>query len=172
MSGKFTDALREEIIREFASRHGGVYSAPGFAREVLNCRKRGKRHRADAHFTASTEEAAFKCWVEEAREFARGIKITYIEQPPYSIGQIRIREVPLVISRLGGRPNAEGYKVYDHGYAPHRAELAEEGAAALKAWLGRYACVFGDAGIQDNEVESLIGRLIFAARGGHAQAAE
>ena len=77
MTKRLSRADRQEIIREFAMRHNGVFNPRLFRDEV---RERGPDHPAHPFFTWDEERAADRYQVEQAREFARGLKIKFSVQ--------------------------------------------------------------------------------------------
>ena len=155
---------RQEIIRGFASHHGGLYNPATFVDEV---RAVGKSHPAYGWFTWDRTKAAFEHQVWQAREFVVGLRVRFTIEEVGRSGKIRIvtREVPFAISPLEVRHAGGGYFVVDPDNPEHMEEHCRQAAVALTTWLSRYEAAITYAG------GSLVGtqktlRLLESATGG------
>lgn len=153
---KFTKAIREQIALDYASRNGGVFDPAGFASEV---QARGDQHPAWEFFTKGTEAAAMKCWIGEARDFVRDLRINVVVQEPVErTAQVRV-EYPAFFSPLANRSNKGGYRRTDPDNIDHIRELAAQAAKDLESWMNRYRAVIDRCGIDARSIEMVIGKL-------------
>jgi hypothetical protein len=164
---RFTRAMREEIVRDFTDRHGGEWIPAAFWDEVEACRRRGVPHPADDWFERDPDLAARAFWIEQAREFASGIRVVYFQREPPDVRHFTITEVegPLVISPMANRANGSSYHIFDLENPEHRQEWCGQAGVALKAWMEKYACVFDDVSVRRADIESLVARFNFVADG-------
>lgn len=133
---KFTKALRQQIVRDFALRHGG-FNAALFVEEV---RAAGPDHPAYEWFQWDDDKAASEYRIWQAREFARGIKVrASIEEISRTGIRVREIEMPLIISPVDGRRDGGGYFLSDPNDPEHMAEFCRQAAADLERWLRRYS---------------------------------
>lgn len=154
---RLSKQVRQQIVEDFARRHGGRFEPSTFLTEVQQL---GDQHPAHTWFEWDDEEAAQQHRVEQARDFARGLRVSFrIEE--VSMGRIAVRQqaVPLLLSPMGGRKTGGGYHVVDPDDPHHMAELSQEAASALRGWLGRYGAVLPYAGASAGVVEALILQL-------------
>jgi len=139
---KYTVALRQEIITEFSSRHGGQYDPALFFDEVSH---QGRQHRAHDWFTWNRAEAAREYNLWQARAFAQGVKVSFTVANVG--GGSFTMNAPMVISPMAGRQHGGGYTTLDPENEEHVAELSRQGAAALRSWLARYAFCLQHVGL-------------------------
>ena len=118
--------LRQEIIKDYAERHDGVYDAKGFFEEVRDI---GPDHPAYKWFTWDSEKAAFEYNVDEARRFARNLKVVFQIKNVHS-GNVTIK-TPFAHSPIASRRSGGGYRVTDLSNDEHYAELKRQAQAAL-----------------------------------------
>lgn len=141
----FTKELRQQIIEEFARRHGGQYDAALFLAEV---KKKGSSHPAYGWFEWDKATAANEYNLWQARAFAQGLRIKFEIQDIKRPGSVRVThaEMPLVISPMAGRSEGGGYLLTDPDNPEHMAELCHQAATALHHWLRRYGACAAHAG--------------------------
>lgn len=149
---------RERIVREHAKRNGGKFNPAVFRDEV---ERAGAEHPAYAWFTWDESEAARKHQIWEARMFAQGIKIQFTIE---TIGKDRVIEVremeaPLAISPMEERRHDGGYFVFNPKSKQHQAELCQQAARDLTAWLIRYNFALAHVGMDESSVRTIISRL-------------
>lgn len=142
---RFTKELRQEIVRDFCLRNGGVFDPAAFYAEV---EKEGKKHRAYEWFKWNDKEAARDHRVWQAREFAVGLRVVFKIEEVGRRGSIRVREVeaPLVISRMETRRDGGGYELFDPDEPDHVKELCRQAATDLRRWYSRYAVALSHIG--------------------------
>lgn len=144
---RFTKALRQRLVREFADRNGGIYDPKLFEQEVRNT---GPRHEAYEWFTWDEEDAALQHRLFQAREFAVGLKIVFTVE---EIGRNRKivvveRDMPFVLSPLDGRLNGGGYFLSDPTNEEHVKEHCRQAAASLRTWQARYGAAEAHVGLK------------------------
>ncbi|MEH3117124.1 MAG: hypothetical protein PGN25_05810 [Methylorubrum populi] len=163
-------AARQEIVREFAVRHNGHFNPKLFLEEV---RHKGKDHPAFGWFEWDRAAAALAYQVEQAREFARDLRVSFTVQVVNggrrSI-QVRETAMPLVLSPVEGRRSGGGYILTDENDPAHMTEHCRQAAMALRAWLSRYRSAAEHAGCALAPVEKLADDLEKAAPRGNAAA--
>jgi hypothetical protein len=143
---RFTKELRQRLVREFAERNGGIYDAKLFEREVRNA---GPAHEAYEWFTWDEETAALQYRIDQAREFAIGLKIVFTVE---EIGRNRKvvvveRDMPFAMSPLDGRLNGGGYYLTDPKNEDHVREHCRQAAASLRTWQARYSAAAASVGM-------------------------
>ena len=158
---RYTKALRQKIVREFAVRHNGIYNPARFVDEV---RRAGKKHPAHGWFTWDASKAAKAHWLQEARDFARDLRVVFtVEQvgrrKPLTVKQT---EMPMVISPMSGRHRGGGYVLVQSGSEEHIAEHCLQAAMALDSWLSRYASALAHIGESTATIVSLANKLRLA----------
>lgn len=101
----FTKAIREGIVKEFATRHNGVFNPALFLEEV---KSRGSRHPAFEWFEWDDGAAASAYRIEQARDFARDLKVSFRVEEITAPNQVRINrtEMPMVLPRWRGAKQA------------------------------------------------------------------
>jgi hypothetical protein len=158
---QFTRKDREAILHAFVVRHGGAFDPAAFVDEVEAA---GDAHPAYRWFEWDTEAAARQHRLEQARAFARGIKVVFRVED-IGGGTIRVRElmVPFLISPIDGRRDGGGYVETAAGGGLHLAEYCRQAARDLEAWARRYESAVVSSGSSLREVEQLIARLQDAA---------
>ena len=151
---RITSAERQRIINDIIERDG-FFSPRAFVEEVQATKG---RHPAWGWFTWDDETAAAEHRVEEARNFARGLRVKWgIEV--IDRGKIRVKsyEAPFIISPMQDRKSGGGYVVLN--MADNPGDFQDEAATALQAWLTRYGGAVIRAGISTKAVENLLARL-------------
>lgn len=142
---RYTKAMRERIVKDFAARNGGIFDAVLFEREV---RDTGPAHPAFDWFEWDDEKAALDYRIAQARNFARGLIIRFdVHEVHGGVMRIITREAPLVISPYGSRCDGGGYVITDPDNPAHMRELRFEAARALRWLMGRYSAALGEAGV-------------------------
>ena len=152
---QFTKALRQQIVREFAVRHNGTFNPSLFLDEV---RKVGASHPAHAWFDWNRDEAARKWQVEQAREFARDLRVTFKVEEIGRTKAVSVREsvMPLVMSPIAGRAQGGGYMLTNPDDPAHMAEHCAQAAMALRSWLNRYSAALSHAGSTPTAVMDIV----------------
>ena len=135
---RFTKTLRQQIIGDFAAEHGGLFVPSEFVEEV---RATGPDHPAYEWFTWDTEKAALEHQIWQAREFAKGLIITFSVETISRKGTIKVLEVeaPFALSPVFDRKDGGGYVITDPTDPEHMKELCYQAAIDLERWLRRYA---------------------------------
>lgn len=169
MAGRFTKEIRQKIVRDFATKHNGVYNPRLFLEEV---RRQGSAHPAFEWFEWDREAAAMEWQIEQARDFARGLVISFTveEIGPKKAVRIVERAMPMVLSPIDKRRDGGGYVLTDPENADHQAEHCRQAAQALAAWLTRYASALTFAGSSVKAIEDQV-KLLDAAVPKDAEAA-
>lgn len=142
---RFTKALRQQIVREFAVRHNGYFNPSLFLEEV---RANGPDHPAHEWFQWDDDKAAREHRLWQAREFAKDLKVTFEVEEVGRNKAIKIteQEAPMVISPGSGRNSGGGYFLTDPDNPEHMAEHCRQAAVALRSWLRRYESAVKYAG--------------------------
>ncbi len=160
---RFTKALRQQIVKDFAIKHNGVYNPTLFLEEV---RRTGPTHPAYDWFEWDRERAAAQYQVEQARNFARDLRVSFTVQVVNggrrSI-QVRETAMPLVLSPVDGRRSGGGYVLTDENDPSHMTEHCRQAAMALRAWLNRYRSAAGHVGTSVAPIEQIVEDLETAA---------
>lgn len=158
---KFTAAIRQEIIREFAIRHNGHWNPQLFIEEVTN---QGRKHPAFEWFEWDKAKAVREHHLWQAREFAQGLKISFTVEKVGRKGPMSVKQVtaPAVLSPVGNRRKGGGYVLTDPGNADHMAEHCRQAAASLSTWLARYSGAVEYAGGSTAAVEKVLSSLTSA----------
>jgi hypothetical protein len=161
---KFTRAIRQQIVKEFAEQNGGCFDAALFLAHV---REVGDAHPAWAWFEWDDDKAALEYRLDQARDFARGLKITFEIQEVHR-GKMRItqKSAPLVISPLQSRSNGGGYLVTDPNSPEHLEELRRQAAQSLRWFISRFEGV-----LDPRAMGALEGVLAGLQPADHAEAA-
>lgn len=167
MSACFTKAVRQDIVREFALRHNGQYDPVLFLKEV---QETGKGHPAYKWFEWDAAKAAHEFNLEQARAFARDLRVTFSVEEVRRNEPVSVRQVsmPLVQSPLEGRKKGGGYVLVDPENGEHKAEHCRQAASALRSWLNRYGAAVVHAGMTYTEIEEIASKLDKAASGAAA----
>lgn len=142
---RYSKARRQEIVREFAVRHNGQFNAALFLGEV---REAGEKHEAYAWFEWDADKAAQAYQLEQARDFARDLRVSFKVEEIAGKKGMRVREaaMPMVLSPLAGRNHGGGYYLTNTDDPAHMAEHCRQAAVALRAWIGRYEAALIAAG--------------------------
>lgn len=156
---RFTKALRQKIVQEFAVRHNGTYNPSLFVEEV---RRTGEAHPAYTWFEWDREKAALAYHVEQARDFARDLRVTFkVEVINGGKRSVKVREsaMPLVLSPMDGRKSGGGYILVNPDDPAYMAEHCGQAAQALRSWWSRYQAAAEHAGVAASEVNGMISQL-------------
>ena len=155
---QFTKELRQDIVREFAIRHNGQFNPTLFFEEV---RDKGKKHPAYNWFEWDAGKAALAFQIEQARNFARDLRVTFKVEEVNGSHSVRIRQtpMPMVLSPLGGRSKGGGYLLVDPDDPDHIEEHCRQAAKALSQWFNRYQAALSQSGVKPVEIEKIVGRL-------------
>lgn len=141
---RFTRALRQQIVADFAKQNGGWFDPALFLASV---RKAGEEHPAWDWFEWADEKAALEFRLDQARDFARGLTIRF-EVEEVHRGKLRIaeRSAPMILSPMDKRRDGGGYFVTDPASDAHMDELRRQAAQSLRWFLSRYEAVLGHVG--------------------------
>lgn len=155
---RFTKAVRQQIVRDFALRHNGQYNPGLFLEEV---RRTGPSHPAYQWFEWDTERAALNYQIEQAREFARDLRVTFKVEEVGRRGNITVRTVPMpmVLSPTDQRRGGGGYHLVDQNDPSHMVEHCRQALTTLKAWLARYEAALVFAGLSTAPVLKIVNAL-------------
>lgn len=151
----FTKQQRQEIVREFALRHNGHYNPKLFVEEV---ERTGEDHPAYGWFTWNDRNAADAFRLEQARDFARDLRITFKIEEVGRTTPVRVREteMPLAISPMNNRSKGGGYFITDPNDPGHMKEHCRQAAISLQSWLDRYQAALQYAGRRTSDIEKVI----------------
>src|SRR3954464_3800515 len=164
MKSRFTDDEREAILIDYCKRHNRSFDAEGFAAEVEST---GPKHPAYEAFTWDVDVGMHRLHVEEARNFSRGLKITWSETVISRSGAIKVtHSMPLLLSPPQQRQSGGGYVLADPDDPKHMGYLCDEGASALRAWVRRYEAALAHVGIPLKTLERIVHALEEAANPG------
>jgi hypothetical protein len=155
---RLSKAKRQEIVREFAIRHNGAFNPSLFLDEV---KRTGKDHPAYGWFEWNRDKAANAYQLEQAREFARDLRVSFTVE---TVGRrtpltVRVSEMPAVLSPMAGRQSGGGYVLVDPADPAHLAEHRLQAAAALRQWWARYEGAALASGIERAILDELIASL-------------
>lgn len=155
---RFTKELRQRLIREFAVRHNGTFNPTLFLEEV---ERTGEAHEAYAWFEWDDATAARRHRIEQAREFARDLKVTFTVEEVGRNQAITVRqlEAPFAVSPTDHRAKGGGYMLIEAENPGHLAEIAKQAASDLRAWARRYDAVLSLAGLSAEHVEKMASAL-------------
>jgi hypothetical protein len=158
MAGRISREQRQAIVRDFATRHNGVYNPKIFLEEV---KKAGADHPAYGWFEWDATKAAKQYRLWQAREFARDLRITFSVDEVGRNGTMTVRttEMPMVLSPTDGRQDGGGYFLTDPNNPDHMAEHCQQAGVALRAWINRYQAAIMHAGGSLRQIEDLAVRL-------------
>lgn len=170
---KFTKALRQRIIENFARSNNGWFDPVKFVDHV---RDTGPSHEAYAWFEWDDVAAAERHRVEQAREFARGLRVSFevIEEPTRKMHVTSTSEpllddrgkrerrgnLPGYHSPIKNRSQGGGYIKTDPDDPEHVANLVEEAAEMLRQFLDRHAWVLHKVGIEVEALEDVEKQLL------------
>lgn len=148
---RFTKALRQQIVQEFAEKNGGWFDPPAFVAAV---QKAGPKHPAFEWFEWDDRNAAHEFRLDQARDFARGLVVRF-EVRTMHRGSFRIveRTVPLALSPVGERRGGGGYYMTDPNDPEHMAELCRQAAQSLRWFISRYEGALAYAGASVGPLE-------------------
>lgn len=137
---RFTKALRQQIVEDFARQNNGWFDPKAF---VAHVRKAGADHPAFEWFTWDDEAAAEAHRLDQARDFARGLVVKFEVEEIRPRGKVTVvaREAPFAVSPQSTRKSGGGYYLTDPTDADHQAELRRQAATDLGWFLRRYASV-------------------------------
>lgn len=167
---RFTKEMRQQIVREFAEAHGGVFDAAAFLGEVNQV---GKSHPAYAWFEWSDRKAAREYRLDQARAFAQGLRIRFeVETIEHGAVKVVSRSMPLVISPINRRSAGGGYNLTDPNDPAHLAELSRQAAQQLRWFVERFQSALDFAEISADEITPFIARLDSASSVSLPEAAE
>lgn len=164
---------KQEIVRDYCLRNGGVYHPAGFFDEVTAA---GPTHEAWEYFQWEKERGWREHNIHLARMFVNGLRVRFIIEEVGRSGKIVTRETitPLVQSSINERRNNGGYVLLDPNDPAHIAEMARQAALALNAFCSRYELAVRKAGGSLAPIERLEGllRVLAGLDGDLAEAAE
>lgn len=137
---RFTRALRQQIVEDFARRNNGWFDPQAFLSHVRN---EGPDHPAFEWFTWDDKAAADAHRLEQARDFARGLVVKFEVEEVRPRGKVRVvtQEAPFAVSPAATRKSGGGYYLNDPKDTDHQAELRRQAATDLGWFLRRYASV-------------------------------
>ena len=160
MSLRFTKQDRQNIINDYLNETGRNSYVPS---EFIDWLQDNPSHKLyDYIFSDSEEEAAYKYRVHLARQFASGLKLTIevSKMPmPSKIENLKVVDVPSLISPINNRANGGGYVPVDVQDTDTMSELVLQAHQALKSWKGRYAGTCAILGINISEIDSILEEL-------------
>lgn len=153
-----TKERRQEIVSDFALRHGGAYDPAEFLAEVA---AQGSEHPAHGWFEWDGAKAAREYNIWQARVFASGLRVKFTVEEMGRSGKLTVREVemPMVLSAMDGRKNGGGYFVADHDNPEHMVEHCRQAATSLNSWVERYQSALLFAGVPLAGIEKMVKSL-------------
>lgn len=152
---RLTKEDRIKIVRAHARKHGGKFEPAVFVDEVESV---GESHPAYDEFDWNDSVAARKHRIWQARMFAQGIKVNFSVQQLGDNREMVIRETsaPLIFSPMQDRSEESGYLLFNEKNKSHIAELCDQAARDLNAWLTRYEYAMLHVGADVEAVKTLI----------------
>lgn len=130
-----TKEKRATIIADYTARHDGRYDPSGFFDEV----QEDPNHPARSWFVWDLEQGWLEANLERAGAFARGLTIERRQKVvDHGVVSITVSRIPLLHSPMADRSIGGGYIFTDPNNDRHMANLCQEGAATLTAWINRY----------------------------------
>lgn len=154
---KFTKALRQKIVKEFAEQNGGWFDPALFLATV---RETGEAHPAWEWFEWNDEKAALEHRLDQARDFARGLTIRFqIEEVHRGKMRITERSAPLLLSPKAKRGDGGGYYTTDPKNPEHMDELIRQAAQSMRWYLARYEAALGHVGADVRALEATLSLL-------------
>lgn len=158
---RFTKALRQQIVEEFSRRHNGRYNPSLFVAEV---QRKGPEHPAYEWFEWDRNKAALAYQVEQARDFARDLRVVFQVEEVGRSKPIRVATaMPMVLSPIADRSHGGGYVLTDPDDPAHMAEHCRQAAQALRSWFGRYEAALRHAGANHEAINLMVQQLEAAA---------
>ncbi len=154
---RFTKALRQQIVRDFATQNGGWFDPAAFLASVREC---GPEHPAWSWFEWDDANAANEFRIDQARDFARGLVVRFEVQTLHR-GSFKIVEAsaPLALSPVSSRKGGGGYFITDGNDPDHIDELCRQAAGHLRWFVSRYEAALLHAGIQPSSFEKAQAQL-------------
>lgn len=151
---RLSKSERQDIVRDFASRHDGVYDPATFVAEVAA----DDDHAARDWFTWNKDKAALEYQVWQAREFVVGLKIRFTVEEVRRSGKMKIvvREMPFAISPVQNHGDGGGYFVVDPENPEHMAEHCRQAAVSLQRWINRFDGALSHLGGSVSNMEKTI----------------
>lgn len=167
---RFTKEERQQIVRDFAESHGGVFDAGAFLSEVNQV---GAGHPAYEWFEWDERTAAREHRLGQARAFAQGLRIRF-EVQTVDRGSVKVvsRTMPLVISPVSGRSKGGGYNLTDPEDPSHLVELTRQAAQQMRWFIERFQAAITFAGIADGDLAEVLTKLEIASSASLPEAAE
>lgn len=155
---RFTKDVRQQIVREFALRHNGIFNPTLFLEEV---RETGAEHPAYEWFEWDASKAALAYQVEQARNFARDLRVVFTVEEVGRQSSVTVRQVemPMVLSPIAGRSKGGGYVIVDPEDAEHMQEHCRQAAVALRAWMDRYQAALTHCGRSQDDFGEILRSL-------------
>lgn len=134
---KFTKETRQRILREYLEATGReIFDPADFVNYVRDV---GPSHEAFDWFTWEDQIAAGQYRIDQARDFARGLKIRYVIQNevagPFNVKQT---SAPMLVSPMANRNNGGGYIAFDPEDPAAMLNLRKEAANTLRWFISRY----------------------------------
>lgn len=148
---RFTKALRQQLVRDFAEKNGGWFDPAAFLSEV---RRQGTKHLAFEWFEWDDSKAAHEFRLDQARDFARGL-IVIFEVKTMHRGSLRVVEqsAPMLVSPMAGRKGGGGYYITDPNDPAHMIELCLQAAQSMRWFISRYESALRYAGVNTAQFE-------------------
>lgn len=134
---RFTKNLRQEIIEAFARDNNGWFDPHAF---VAHVREVGADHPAHAWFEWDDNAAAEAYRLDQARDFARGLRVEFTVET-IERDSVRVVTAPFLTSPVATRKSGGGYYVTDLGDAEHVAEMKRQAAQYLRWFVSRYEAI-------------------------------
>ena len=160
MSLRYTKKDKQNVVNEYLNQTGRNIFVPS---EFHNWLQDNPNHKLyDYIFSASEKEMAYKYRLNLIRQFASGLRLTIkiSEMPmPSKIENLKVVNVPSLISPINNRANGGGYISVDVQDSDTMSELALQAHQALKSWKGRYAGTCALSGIDISEIDSILEEL-------------
>ena len=155
---RYTKDRRQKIIRDFCLHRNADFDARLFEQEV---RETGPDHPAYEWFEWDGDKAAREHRIWQAREFAKGLRVSFTVEEIGRSGAITVRQMdaPMLVSPLQGRHSGGGYQLVDPDDPEHMAELCRQAAADLGRWLRRYEGALAYAGGSTAAIATQVARL-------------
>lgn len=151
---KFTTKTRQRVIDDYLAETGRNMFVPS---EFIDWLEGQPQHEAYGWFFGkSDEDAAREYRIGLARRMASGLRIVMTtESKTAQVVHVTTREYPALVSIMSGRKMGGGYVPFDPASKTALAELQQQGAVSLRAWLSRYRGAAEAMGLDVRPIEEI-----------------
>jgi hypothetical protein len=156
----FPKSERQRIIDEYLAATGANQFVPG---EFIDWLAANPDHEAYDWFYGIDDSAAAREYrIDLARRMASGLRVVAkVSSAPDkgNVVHVTSREYPAYVSPMAGRKDGGGYSPFNPDDPEAVAELARQGATALRSWLSRYRGAAESSGVDVSAIEKIAVQL-------------